>query len=87
LSYVVVTGAFVGNGITHVLEAAAFRGYTPGVVTAVLISLPYGWLAARALVREGLARRRTLLVALAVGIAAQVPLALLALAVGRQIGT
>ena len=85
--YVVVTGAFVGNGITHVLQAAAFRGYTPGVVTAVLISLPYGWLAARALVREGLATRQSLLVALAVGIAAQVPLALLALAVGRQIGT
>ena len=56
-------------------------------MTALLISLPYGWLAARALVREGLATRQTLLVALAVGIAAQVPLALLALAVGRQIGT
>ena len=55
-------------------------------MTALLISLPYGWLAARSLLREELPTRRVLLVALAVGIVARTPLALLALAAGPRIG-
>ena len=83
--YLLVTGAFVGNGITHVLQVLAFGSYTPGVVTAVLVSLPYGWCAARALHRDGVASRRLLATLLLVGVALQVPIAWLALQAGRQL--
>jgi hypothetical protein len=84
--YLVVTGAFVGNAVTHVLQSAMFRGYTPGVATAVLVSLPYGWMAARAIAAESVATRSTLGWTAAAGIVIQVPLALLALLAGRQLG-
>ena len=86
LPFLIAAGAFVANGVTHVAQAALFRGYTPGVVTAVLVSLPYGYALARALRGEGLASGRTLRVAFALGFALQVPLALLALLAGRRAG-
>lgn len=84
--YLVITGAFVGNGVTHLLQAVAFGGYTPGVVTAAVVSLPYGWGAGRALIADGIAPRRLLLVLLGAGLALQVPLAWLALQAGHQLG-
>jgi hypothetical protein len=84
--YLIVTGAFVGNAITHVLQSALFRGYTPGVVTAVLVSLPYGWLAGRALLEDGVVTRRVEAWCVVAGIVGQLPLALLALSAGRQLG-
>jgi hypothetical protein len=85
--YLLVSGAFVGNAITHVLQSALFGGYTPGVVTAVLVSLPYGWLAGRALLAERVVSARTLGWCVTAGVASQVPLALLALTAGRRLGT
>ncbi len=32
------------NVISHVVGAIALRGYVPGLVTAVLVNLPYSWL-------------------------------------------
>jgi hypothetical protein len=84
--YLVATGAFIGNAITHVLQSALFVGYTPGVVTAILVSLPYGWFAGRMLVREGVVTRLVAAWCVVVGIVGQVPLALLALRLGRQLG-
>lgn len=84
--YLIVTGAFVGNAITHVLQSVLFGGYTPGVATAVLVSLPYGWLAGRALLVEQVVSRRMLAWCVAAGVAGQVPLALLALSAGRRLG-
>lgn len=84
--YLLVTGAFVGNGITHVLQAVAFGGYTPGVGTAVLVTLPYGWCAGRALRQDGVVPPRLLAALLLVGVALQVPLAWLALQTGRRLG-
>ena len=84
--YLVITGAFVGNGVTHLLQAVAFGGYTPGVVTAAVVSLPYGLGAGRALVADGIAPRRLLLALLVVGVALQLPLAWLALQAGRHLG-
>jgi hypothetical protein len=83
--YLVVTGAFVGNGLTHLLQAAAFGGYTPGVVTAAVVSIPYGWATGRALVADGIVPRRLLLVLVGAGVALQVPLAWLALHAGRRL--
>jgi len=79
-----VAGAFVANGITHLGQAALFRGYTPGVVTALLVVLPYGVMFGEQLRRSGLATRRTLVGAVAAGAVLQVPLAVLALLAVRR---
>ena len=80
--WLLVAGAFVANGATHVLQALWLRGYVPGVVTAICVSIPYGWMAARRLRAAGLASTRTLATAGALGLVLQVPLALAALAAG-----
>ena len=77
--FLLVAGALVGNALTHLAQAALFRGYTPGVVTALFVVLPYGYLLGERLQASGLVPRRTWFAAVAVGIVAQVPLALLAL--------
>ncbi|GCE45863.1 uncharacterized protein with HXXEE motif [Thermosporothrix hazakensis] len=38
---------------THIAQVVAFRGYSPGVVTAILLVLPYSWYVSRRLRREG----------------------------------
>ncbi|MEO8450343.1 MAG: HXXEE domain-containing protein [Gemmatimonadota bacterium] len=82
--FLLLTGAFVGNGVTHGLQALAFRDYVPGLVTAILVSLPYGWGIARACLRGGIASRRKLLWIGGLGLILQVPLALLALLAARS---
>ncbi|MEV0587868.1 HXXEE domain-containing protein [Nonomuraea sp. NPDC050310] len=44
------------HGLTHLAQAAVARGYTPGVVTAPLVVLPYSAWAWRRLKRDGLLR-------------------------------
>ncbi len=77
--FLLVAGALVGNALTHLAQAAFFRGYTPGVVTALFVVLPYGYLLGERLQASGLVPRRTWLAAVAVGTVAQVPIAVLAL--------
>jgi EamA domain-containing membrane protein RarD len=84
--YLIVTGAFAGNAITHVLQSVLFRGYTPGVVTALLVSLQYGWLAARSRLAEQIVSRRALGWCVTAGVVGQIPLALLALRAGQRLG-
>ena len=81
--WLAIGGAFVANGVTHVAQAAWFGGYVPGLVTALVVSLPYGIGMGRAYRRAGLASTRTLVAAVALGLLLQVPLALAALAVSR----
>jgi hypothetical protein len=83
LPWLLATGAFVANGFTHVMQTAIFGGYTPGLVTALLVSLPYGWLAARALRRDHVVPPRLLVWMLAAGLLVQVPMVLLVLSVVR----
>ena len=40
----VLIALLVLNAFTHVLQAIVMRGYTPGVVTSILLVIPYGWL-------------------------------------------
>ena len=83
LPWLAVAGAFVANGITHAAQAAWFGGYVPGVVTAVLVSVPWGIATARAYRRAELASPRMLIAAGSLGLLLQVPLALAALAAGK----
>jgi hypothetical protein len=77
--FLLVVGALVGNGLTHLAQAALFRGYTPGVATAALLVLPYGYFLGERLRASGLATRRVWAGAIAAGVVLQVPLAALML--------
>jgi hypothetical protein len=81
--FMIIAGALVANGLTHLAQAAYFRSYTPGVVTALALVLPYGYALGARLLATGLATRRTLVVAVTAGAVAQIPIvALVLLAVG-----
>ena len=57
--FMVTAGALTANGITHVAQAAYFREYTPGVVTADHVDLFFrNGAAAQSLGRQGLELRR-----------------------------
>ena len=74
IPFVLIAGALIGNAVTHVMQGVFFRGYTPGLVTAVLLVLPYGIMLGRALEASALASRRTWLGAIAVGAIIQGPI-------------
>lgn len=79
LIFLVVAGMLVGNALTHLAQAAFFRGYTPGVLTAALLVLPWGYSLGRRLQARHLATRRGWLLAIAIGVVAQLPIAALVL--------
>ena len=79
LVFLLLAGTLVGNGLTHIAQAVLFRGYTPGVVTALLVVLPYGYVLGERLRASGLATRRMWAVAIAAGTVVQIPLAALML--------
>lgn len=62
-----------GNVVTHVGSTLLMGSYTPGVVTAVLVALPYCVFAIRRLVQEGLFTRRSVLMGLLSGALAVAP--------------
>ena len=77
--FMIIAGALVANALTHLGQAAYFRSYTPGVVTALVLVLPYGYAFGRRLLESGLVTRRTLASVIAIGAVAQIPIAVLAL--------
>lgn len=83
IPFLLAAGALVGNALTHAGQAALFGGYTPGVVTAVLVVLPYGLGLGRTLRAHRLASARRYAAAVGAGVLLQLPLALIALAIGR----
>ena len=83
LPFLLVAGMLVGNGLTHLAQAAIFRGYTPGVLTALLLVLPYGYLLGEQLRADGLVTRRSWAAAIAVGMVLQAPVAALVLVAVR----
>ena len=83
LPFLLAAGALVGNALTHVGQAALLGGYTPGVATAVLVVLPYGLGLGRTLRAHRLASARRYAAAVGAGVLLQIPLALMALAIGR----
>ncbi len=75
---------FLNIFLPHLAASVVLRRYTPGVVTALLLTLPLSWLLFRAAMREGVLTRRAFgvfLVSAALGYAAVIG-ALLALAHG-----
>ena len=84
LPFLIVSGMFVGNGVTHVMQALYFREYVPGVVTAVLISLPYGLILMTILSQSRITSRATFALLVLLGIGLQLPVTLLALAAATR---
>jgi hypothetical protein len=85
LPFLLASGALAGNALTHLAQAAYFGGYTPGVVTALLVCLPYSGRLERALERAGLLSHRQAVLLLAIGVLIQAPIALAALAAGGNL--
>ncbi len=79
LPFLLVAAALIANALTHLAQAAYFRSYVPGVVTALALVLPYGCLLGARLLATGLVTRRALSGALAAGAIVQIPIAALAL--------
>ena len=78
--FLLAAGMLVGNALTHLMQAVYFRGYTPGVLTALLLVLPYGFALGNALESANLVNRRGWLTAVAAGVILQIPVAVLLLA-------
>ncbi|RXZ00675.1 HXXEE domain-containing protein [Fictibacillus sp. S7] len=66
------------NGIAHVLQAIYFTGYTPGVVTSVLLIFPYAYF----VWKKDSIKGRILAMYLLAGFVVQIPLALGAVIAG-----
>jgi hypothetical protein len=75
----------IANGLTHPLQALLFRGYTPGVVTAVVVLIPFAvWLYRDGRRRGWLTQRRALLL-VGIGFVLQAPAAALAILAARAL--
>ena len=83
--FLLAAGALAGNALTHLAQAIYFGGYTPGIVSAVLVCMPYAILLERALERAELLTPRHAMGLLATGVLIQAPIVLAALAVGRNL--
>lgn len=79
LPFLIASGMLVANGLIHVGQALYFGGYVPGIVTATLITIPYGWLLMIVLARNGIITRATFGSMVLLGMVLQLPLAMLAL--------
>lgn len=78
-------GAFFLHAFTHVAATAFFRGYTPGVVTAVAVVAPGSVLIYRALARRGALALRMTATATALAMALFVPAVSVAFVVGNWV--
>jgi hypothetical protein len=81
-----IAGIFAANALLqHIPGAIVARGYSPGVLTAVTINLPFAFLLYRAALREQRATVRSATLALVFG-ALSLPLAILgALAIANML--
>ena len=80
-----VAGVFLANGIGHVLQAIVFQKYVPGVITAVLLLIPYCIMAIKKLYDAKVLTVKQLAVYLIAGFLLQTPAAFLALLIGKSV--
>lgn len=80
-----VAGVFLANGIGHVLQAMVFQKYVPGVITAVLLLIPYCIMAVKMLYDAKILSVKHIAGYLVVGFLLQTPAALLALLIGKSV--
>lgn len=78
-----ITGVFWANGISHVLQLFFFRSYVPGVITTILILIPYCMISIRFLMKERLMSKNKLAFFLLLGFILQTPFALAAILIAK----
>jgi hypothetical protein len=71
--------------VTHVGLAILFRGYTPGVITAVVLIPPMGVYVYKQLLASNLVTWRAAIATAAVGMLAFLPVVLAAQYIGRSL--
>src|SRR4051812_1583779 len=82
--YMTLLGAFFLHGLGHVGQAILFRGYTPGVVTAILVVIPVSLCVYGGLRRSARASKKLIIGTACTGAVLVVPGILLALWIGQQ---
>ncbi|MFJ7954057.1 HXXEE domain-containing protein [Lysinibacillus sp. NPDC096418] len=80
-----VAGVFLANGIGHVLQAIVFQKYVPGVITAVLVLIPYCIMAVKKLYDAKVLTVKQIAWYLIGGFLLQTPAALSALLIGKSV--
>jgi hypothetical protein len=83
--YSALLGLFVGHSVTHVGVAILLRGYTPGVITAVVLIPPMGVYLYKRLLESNLVTWRTAIATAAAGMLAFLPAVLAAQYIGRSL--
>jgi hypothetical protein len=74
-----IQGTMLANAFfPHLIGSIVLRGYTPGVITAVVVIIPFSLFWFRRILQRGFAERRPLIIALIVGVLAY-PLVMAAL--------
>jgi hypothetical protein len=81
--FLLLAGALVGNGLTHLGQALVFRGYTPGLITALLVVVPYGYGLGGQLRSQGMLSVRAWMTVVGVGVLLQVPIIVATLLIAR----
>jgi len=84
LIYLVVLGGFFLHGFVHLAQAIAVGGYTPGVVTALLVVIPCSILIYRGMSAREPMPARLIIGTAAIGALLILPAILLALSLGRS---
>jgi hypothetical protein len=82
--FLLLAGALVGNALTHVGQAVALHGYTPGLATALLVVLPYGLGLGRRLASARMLSAIAWLGFVALGIVLQLPIIVATLLLARS---
>lgn len=82
---VLAVAVLVANAFTHLLQALVFGGYTPGVITAGVLVLPFGGWVYRLGRQQGWLDLGAAVRLMIIGGLVQIPLAPLALAGGRML--
>ena len=85
-AYALVLGGFFVHGFGHIGQALVWRGYTPGVVTALLVVIPASVFLYARLWRSRMLGPAESVLLTAAGAALVVPAILLALSIGRRFG-
>ncbi|MFD1778456.1 HXXEE domain-containing protein [Fredinandcohnia salidurans] len=73
-----VPGIILANAIGHVLQFIYLKDYIPGLITSIIILIPYSFFTARFLIIRGEITVKKLVTYFVIGFLAQGPLALLA---------
>jgi hypothetical protein len=73
IAYQILLGAFFLHAFTHIAQALYFSGYTPGVVTAVVLVIPMCLYLYGKLLNGGLVTMKSAILTAVVGIVALLP--------------